>query len=425
MNLKKLVFVTAIILSMANGFSQTDTTGTTGSLNWKLTFSDSTLTIWGNDTMPNYAWGSIPWQSYIDAIKNVIIDDGVTTIGVLAFGGCSNLSSVTIPNSVTSIGERAFIVSNLTSVTIPNSVTFIGVLVFAGCNNLNSIDVDNNNINYSSENGVLFNKSKTILVQYPTGKGETYNIPNNVTTIGNHAFFVCKNLISVKIPNSVTTIGAQAFSGCDNITVINLNPVPILIDAIVFYQTRIDTCKLIVPASAVTDYKNADVWKEFNPIIGGYSVNAIPNNNVYGLVTGEDFYEENTTATLIATANNGYKFKNLTKNGVEVTRDNPYIFTVTEDIDLVANFDIEETNIANIICNSYIKIYPNPTTGELIIDDEEITIENIEILDVVGRVVFRSNVSQLSPKTTINISHLSSGIYFLKIAGKTVKIVKN
>ena len=74
---------------------------------------------------------------------------------------------------------------------------------------------------------------------------------------------------------------------------------------------------------------------------------------------------------------------------------------------------------------SKIKIYPNPTNGQLTINNEQLTIKNVEIFDVIGQVVFTSQLSKLSPETTIDISHLSNGLYFLKIDGKVFKIIKN
>jgi hypothetical protein len=144
----------------------------------------------------------------------------VTSIGNYAFRGCTSLTSVPIPNSVTSIGTGAFQnCTSLTSVTIPNSVTTIALGAFNYCTSLAAITVNVSNSTYSSENGVLYNKAKTTLIRYPQGKtGASFSIPAGVTSIGSDAFYYCTGLTSITIPASVTSIGDYAFSYCTSLT---------------------------------------------------------------------------------------------------------------------------------------------------------------------------------------------------------------
>ncbi len=167
----------------------------------------------------------------------VEIAEGVTSIGDYAFYYATSLTSITIPASVTSIGDGAF--SNatslntitfasdsklasigvtsfensaLTSITIPASVTSIGEGAFYDTTSLTSITVAGTNPNYSSANGVLFNKLYKTLITYPAGKTVTsYSIPASVTSIGEGAFTSATSLTSVTIPASVTTLGNFAF----------------------------------------------------------------------------------------------------------------------------------------------------------------------------------------------------------------------
>jgi len=157
--------------------------------------------------------------SYCESLKSVTIGNSVTSIGYSAFCSCKSLTSINIPNSVTSIGERAFFsCDSLTSITIPNSVTSIGDYAFSYCKSLTSINVNSNNNYYTSVNGVLFNKNKTEIMQYPRGKTENaYIIPNSVTSIGDYAFYNCKGITSITIPDGVTSIGDYAFYYCDSL----------------------------------------------------------------------------------------------------------------------------------------------------------------------------------------------------------------
>ncbi len=149
------------------------------------------------------------------------IPDGVVSVSASAFQYSLNLKSVIIPNSVTSIGNSAFeYCSSLTSVTIPNSVTNIGAGVFIGCSSLAKITVDGDNKYYSSDGqGVLFNKNKTMLIQYPIGNTKTsYDVPGGVSDIGEWAFQYCSSLTYISLPNSVNNISSYAFWNCKNIT---------------------------------------------------------------------------------------------------------------------------------------------------------------------------------------------------------------
>ncbi len=189
--------------------------GTCGKYGDNLTWAlDDTglMTIDGTGEMANWVYntdgmdhGAVfeveivdrPWNDYSDNILSVIISDGVTSIGDLAFAMCGYLTEINIPESITSINRGAFEgCYKLTGINIPESVTSIGKEAFQHCHSLTGINIH-------SLTGI--------------------NIPESVTSIGDGAFFCCYRLTEINIPESVTSIGDGAFADCDSLTEIHIS----------------------------------------------------------------------------------------------------------------------------------------------------------------------------------------------------------
>lgn len=173
-----LLLVTAMLPGRAYAQS-----GSTGGLSWSL--SGGTLRISGSGAMPNYTDGNMPpWYNAAGAINRIIVDEGVTSIGSLAFYGCSTAALASLPSTVTSIGDRAF--KNCTSlsyVSPPQGLKSIGEAAFESCESLNGIV-----------------------------------LPSSLETIENYAFERCTSLSNIVIPAGVTNLGMVVFYNCTGLT---------------------------------------------------------------------------------------------------------------------------------------------------------------------------------------------------------------
>ena len=244
-----------------------------GSVIAKWTLENRTLTISGTGEMKDWSLDSKEdWHDtqYTNVIENAIIENGITNIGKKAFYECGNIKSINIPEGVTSIESFAFSgctsltsinipegvtiidswafdeCSSLKNIIIPNSVTSIDIYafsecsslesieisenvtqigggIFLGCTNLESINISVNNEDYVSEDGILFNKEKTIIISYPIGRKDIkeYEIPSTVTTLEQYAF-AHSSLESIIIPEGLTDIEMYAFYGCDNLKTLTI-----------------------------------------------------------------------------------------------------------------------------------------------------------------------------------------------------------
>lgn len=194
-----IILTLALVLSALSSISVTASAASSGMLTSEITWeinSIGVLTISGSGAMPEYSEETVSPFLNNDEIIKVVISDGITSIGDYTFVSCANLKTVTIASSVTKVGFGAFL----------------------GCFALKSINADKNSADFSSEDGVLFNKDKTELVQYPTGKALTsYTIPEGVKYISDAAFAYCNNLQSVVFSDTVEVIGFGGFLGCSNL----------------------------------------------------------------------------------------------------------------------------------------------------------------------------------------------------------------
>lgn len=253
-------------------------------------------------------------------LTSIVIPNTVTGIEDHGLARCSSLTSLTIPNSVTYIGEWAFEhCSGLTSITIPNSVTSIGREAFQHCTNLTTVNLSSSLVSISDG---LFQDC---------GKISSIVLPNSITSLGSWSFSNCSSLSSVNFSNSITTIGDFVFDNCNNLSSIVL-PASLRtignfafncrgLSLIVSYATTPPTgngfffdvnksIPLYVPEASITDYRNANDWKDFTNI---YSTVDIEGQQILAYDEAVNIYEPvvvQIASTEIALADNiiSYQF---------------------------------------------------------------------------------------------------------------------
>ena len=191
---------------------------------------------------------------------SITVPDGVTEIGEGAFDLNAAVTDVVLPDSVTTIGYGAFFeCENLESINIPVATVAISDDVFSYCSSLTSIDVAASNPNYSSEDGALYNKTKTELLTYPSASGAV-SIRDGVTSIARSAMQGCSAVTSLVIPNSVTHIDHYSFEGCSEITSLTIPDSVTEIGWNAFaYCSKLTEVTVGVKAAR---YEGSDIFKE-------------------------------------------------------------------------------------------------------------------------------------------------------------------
>ena len=196
----------------------------------------------------------------------ITMPEGITRFGKSSFQGTALVTFNRLPN-LTEIGDSAFAYnSGFQAVSISQNIQTVGTGAFKGCPNLTAITVDANNANYSSVDGVLYNKAGNVLLQFPAAKtiGAEYVLSTDVTEIGEDAFTMSSQLVILSLHEGVTSIGANAFRACEALdSVIVAWHTPLAVPANTFSGVNVKNVSLSVPKGTLSAYKAASVWKNF------------------------------------------------------------------------------------------------------------------------------------------------------------------
>ena len=379
------------------------------------------------------------------SLKNLVIGNSVTSIGISAFDGCSglteviwnarnvqdfqdnssrpfsgcdrltdfvfgeevehipdylcyqltSLNTIVIPNSVTSIGTNAFsFCSGLKTVTIPNSVTNIGSSAFEDCTELKTVTIGNSVTDIGDEAfSSCFNLTEV-------------SIPNSVTSIGDEAFYFCTDLKTVTIGNSVKSIGDKAFYHCSSLEHVTSKAVtPPQIWAMTFDDYAMT---LYVPAGCKPKYAEAEYWNNFTDIretgVTLHTVTANATDETMGYVIGAGEYPQGSTATLVAVPFGQNYFVRWNDGNT----DNPRTITVTGDMTFTAEFAPAGSAVETLE-NGERGIYATGRTLHV-----ENGGESYRVYTAAGRLVYTGNDS--------SVTLSAPGMYIVRTGDRSQKV---
>ena len=298
----------------------------------KVTISGKEYTV---TSIGDYAF------SWCSSLTSIEIPSGVTEIDNSAFNNCTSLTSIEIPSRVTSIGSSAFFYcSSLTSVTFGENsqLTSIGERAFSGCSSLTSVTF--------GENSKLTSIGEWAFEHCSSLTSVTFGENSKLTSIGEGAFEYCSSLTSIELPSGVTSIGSSAFFYCFNLTSISCHAESVPETDPSAFRTCNLKMVIYVPEQSVDAYKAASPWNEYTILaMPNYEIVAVIAPSESGVVNGAGTYNHGEDVTLTATANEGYKFINWTENGEVVSEEAEYSFEITNDRNLVANFELLSYNV--------------------------------------------------------------------------------
>ena len=363
---------------------------------------------------------------------SITIEDGTPSTASFAFLGCSGLTSVTIPNSVTDIGKSAFsgtawynnqpdglvyagkvayqykgTMPDNTSITIEDGTTSITGGAFSNCTKLISVTIPNS---VTSIGQSAFNKCSGLT---------SVTIPNSVTLIGVNVFNNCTNLTSVTIGNSVTKIGDYAFNNCNLTEVTSLAALPPMIMETTFSQSAYDNATLYVNTNSEDFYRVNEFWKNFNKIAtlsGGTVIENVQFSVLFpdrGKVAIAVPYNKTVTLTVFPSDVAGFGLSTATFNSVEIIDelDENHQYTtpvLTED----AVLSVVYVSVASGVDQSLVNRIKVSASNGMVRVHGAAPESEVLVSDLLGKIVRRSTEKTFT---------LGEGIYVLNVEGLSFK----
>jgi len=338
-----------------------------------MAYSGTEGTYYISGQYANYPANTVPMYAFNfkNTLKSIVFPQNIISIGNSAFKSTA-LSIINLPETVISLDYYSFSGCNISkSINIPSSVNSIAETTFLDFNGLINVDIKNSY--YSSEEGVLFDKAKTTLLQCPRSKSGSYIVPTSVKNIGVNSFGDCNLLTSITLTSNVQNIWRGGFVGCNGLTSFSIPSSVKSIDSYTFFY-----CSSL---KSIYTYQTTPI-------------DLSASTNIFNGV-------DTLSCTLYVPTNS----KILYKNAKEWSR--------------FANIIEMTTGLQNEF-NKNIIIYPNPVKNELNIEFDGVT--KFSIINLMGQVIYSSN---LINSAVVQTTNLPSGVYLIKFTtGKTYEFRK-
>ncbi|MDR2084567.1 MAG: leucine-rich repeat protein [Bacteroidales bacterium] len=407
-----------------------------------------------------------------EALTSIIIPNGVSNIEEKTFYGCTGLKSIILPSSVKYIGQEVFMlcqklnaITNLNPVpvdissstdiffevnitectlTVPTSAVTVyqNTAVWqdfniVGGGILVNPTVNNNLWGYTDGNALYSSGETATVTAYARNNCSFVNWTINgelVSTEETYSFTVAEDIELVANFEQHTTTINVAINNDDYGTVTGVGVYPLNSTATLtavanqdykFANWIKDGLEITYNPYSFTVTKDEELLLNFREK-NNYTVNLTVNNPDYGTVQGDGTYKEDDHVYVLATANTGYYFVCWMQDGLIVSTEKYYGFPVTEDMELQAVFIVNDWGIDDIE-KSDIMVYPNPTSGELIVNNEDLTIKRVEVYNLIGKKQ-NADMNFRQAECILDISHLPAGMYIVRITTEegfiTRKIMK-
>jgi hypothetical protein len=353
---------------------------------------------------------------YCTALKSLTIPISVKSIGYGAFMNCDSITSLSIPNSVTTIGEYAFSMSRqLQTISISESVKSIGSMAFYLCSSLTNINVEASNTNFSSIDGVLFNKAQTKLMAYPEGRTGAYTVPSSVTAIGNEAFMYNLHLSSISLPTGLTSIGDSAFCCCLDLKSITIPNTVTYIGSCSFFYSNLKT--ITIPNSVLTINNAAfEGCDSLTTVTIPASVTYI-GNLAFDCINLSNIYVLNTTPSAIKLPADTAVF-----DGVNKTTCVLHVPAGSKSLYQAANqwkdFSIITENTSGLYTASASQSKIMVINGNVLVEGANAG-TSITIYNLQGTAIYSGKTSG----ETQSIALPNRGVYIVLLGGKSVKVI--